>query len=135
RPGGAPEERSHQGAADGAPRGGRGSAGTARPAPGERMNPVASPPAVTGGLDGRASGGLYARRDQPSGSPSRRHEAGPSHTCPSCSVITSPVTMRTWPAGKERFQEASLTEEMPRMQFYFFHLMPWPYLPDDFDQK
>ena len=21
------------------------------------------------------------------------------------------------------------------MQFYFFHLMPWPYLPDDFDQK
>src|SRR5204862_6765603 len=22
-----------------------------------------------------------------------------------------------------------------RMQYYFFHLMPWPYLPDDFDQK
>jgi hypothetical protein len=21
------------------------------------------------------------------------------------------------------------------MKFYFFHLMPWPYLPDDFDQK
>jgi len=21
------------------------------------------------------------------------------------------------------------------VQFYFFHLMPWPYLPDDFDQK
>ena len=21
------------------------------------------------------------------------------------------------------------------MQFYFFHLMSWPYLPDDFDQK
>ena len=21
------------------------------------------------------------------------------------------------------------------MQFYFFHLMPWPYLPDDFDQQ
>jgi hypothetical protein len=21
------------------------------------------------------------------------------------------------------------------MQYFFFHLMPWPYLPDDFDQK
>src|SRR5262249_46090753 len=52
-----------------------------------------------------------------------------------CSVIASPVTMRTWPDGKERFAEASLTEEMSWMQFYFFHLMPWPFLPDDFDQK
>jgi alkanesulfonate monooxygenase SsuD/methylene tetrahydromethanopterin reductase-like flavin-dependent oxidoreductase (luciferase family) len=24
---------------------------------------------------------------------------------------------------------------MPRMQFHYFHLMPWPYLPADFDQK
>ena len=21
------------------------------------------------------------------------------------------------------------------MQFFFFHLMPWPYLPDDFEQR
>jgi alkanesulfonate monooxygenase SsuD/methylene tetrahydromethanopterin reductase-like flavin-dependent oxidoreductase (luciferase family) len=23
----------------------------------------------------------------------------------------------------------------PKMQFHFFHLMPWPYLPEDFEQK
>jgi alkanesulfonate monooxygenase SsuD/methylene tetrahydromethanopterin reductase-like flavin-dependent oxidoreductase (luciferase family) len=24
---------------------------------------------------------------------------------------------------------------MRRLQFYYFHLMPWPYLPDDFDER
>jgi alkanesulfonate monooxygenase SsuD/methylene tetrahydromethanopterin reductase-like flavin-dependent oxidoreductase (luciferase family) len=28
-----------------------------------------------------------------------------------------------------------MNPEVPRVQFYFFHLMSWPYLPDDFDQK
>src|SRR5262245_58684615 len=66
---------------------------------------------------------------------------GPVHIEPSpAGRYQSAIPVRSSPPRLQCERRISrsrfgIRQEFPRMQFYFFHLMPWPFLPDDFDQK